>query len=189
MEKEEGVLNNSILKSAWFKYLNNNTEQEITVIELDASGTRPPKPYLGFKFIAGPTPKGSFDNLLLKDRDNNVYELSGLRQYTCNVQGFGVDTQDILQRLHTIIDSPTIVREFKSDGDIAIVNRGSVSDISIKLETGFERRYSLDIIFNTSHSEDIELTTIESIEISGKIKKADQIEKTVGPFTVPSPLP
>lgn len=186
----------TILQS-WFSYCDSNTPANVTVVfaeEVSGSqGPRPQKPFITLKLVSGPTPKGSTDNLRFKNdpgppEENNVtYELSGLRQHSISIQSFGEGSQDNLAKLQTLFDSPIVVQFFKDNGDIAIVNKGTVIDISALIDVGFERRHSLDVIFNTSSNVDVIVGSIEKAEVGGTLKKADGTEIIVDPVEIPEP--
>jgi hypothetical protein len=173
----------STIEAAWYKFVNDNTESEVTVIFADESAPRPNKPYITLKIISGPNAKG-FDDI--RYINNTEFSLSGMRQYSLSIQGFGVDMHDALSKLQTILDSPNVIAQLKEDADIAIVNKGSVSDITVALETSFERRFNMDIIFNTSENLSITLDVIESTKIGGKLIKEDNTENIVDDFLVPN---
>jgi hypothetical protein len=96
----------------------------------------------------------------------------------------GVDALDLIQ---TLMDSPSIRTKFKSDADISIVNRGGITDISALLETGFEVRATLDVVFNKSVNVEIETGAIEGICIDGILDIEDQRQTNVDEFLVIKP--
>lgn len=195
MTRQEQTVDRNTIEQAWFSYCDSNTPAEVTVVfseEVSGSqGPRAPKPFITIKLLSGPTPKGSNDNLRFKDdpgppEENNVtYELSGLRQHSVSLQAFGDGSQDNLAKLQTLFGSPAVVEFFKANGDIAIVSRGTVIDISAVIDVGFERRHSLDVIFNTSSNIDVVVGSIEKAEVGGTLKKADDTEITVDPVEIP----
>lgn len=188
-------MDRNTIEQAWFDYCTLNTPNEFTIIfseEVSGSqGPRPQKPFITLKLLTGPIPRGSFDNLRFKGdngppNENNVaYELSGLRQNSISIQAFGKDSQDTLGLLLTLLDAPQSIADFKASADIAIVSRGEVTDISALIDVGFERRHSLDILFNTSSNVEIVPGSIEKTQVSGKMKKADGTEIIVDPVDIP----
>lgn len=165
---------NTILKS-WFDYCKKVLSEEWTVTfeeeTFNSDGARPPKPYVTLKIISGPRKLALDDNLV--NTSGNKFELVGQRGYTLSIKSYGTDYIDGLEDLSTCLDDPDNWEKLKSDADIAIVDRGDVSDISAKLETGFERRATLDIIFNSSNNKLTNIGPIEGVEVSGSIKNED----------------
>jgi hypothetical protein len=175
------------LLSAWFDFAENNTEDEVTVIYEESSGPRPPRPYVTLKIIAGPSEK-AFDELRPIPADpNKKFDLTGIRQYTVSMKAFGEAAHDILSDLQLCLEAPDSIEFFIRNEDIAVVSRGPVTDISALLETGFETRAVMDVIFNAVVSKVVDPSTIESTEISGTLENADGSDTTVGPFEVPVP--
>ena len=174
------MLHSTILK-AWFDYCTNVLPGEWTVAFAEevsgADGVRPPKPYITLKIISGPRKLTVDDNLRNKESTDEFY-LIGQRGYTLSIKSFGTDYVDGLEKVSTLLEDPVNWEQLKADADISIVDGGSVSDISAKLETGFEKRATLDIIFNSSNNIITSIGPIESVEVSGAIKSEDS-SKTV----------
>jgi len=170
----------STIQKAWYDYLNSVLPEEVTVVfaeELEnEGGPRPQKPYVTLKLISGPR------HLTLDDEirfSGNNAALVGQRAYTLSVQSFGADHIDYLNDISTYLDDPNKFSKLKSDADIAVTNRGAVLDISQQIGTAFERRASLDIIFNSSNNKPIDIEVIENVSISGTLTTQDGKEKTV----------
>ena len=191
----------SVIETSLFDFVDKNTPNEVTVIfaeEVSGSqGPRPKKPFTTIKILSGPTTVSFSDNLRFKSdplgpndpRTENspspVYSLGGIRGYSVSLQAFGVGSQDNLQFLQDIMNSPEVVENFKLAGDIAIVSRGSIIDLSALIDTGYERRHSLDIVFNSASNVDVEAGAIEKAEIEGTLEKTDIDAIDIEPFTVP----
>ncbi len=185
MEERSDPINN-----AWYDWVHDNVSGDIEVVFLqELSGRDAPRPrgqYIGLQVIAGPSTKG-FDELR-KDNTSEKFTTGGERQYTINMQAFRSGSRQVLANLQTLLDSPEESRKLKeSDADIAVVERGGVTDINALLETGFERRHSMDVIFNSSANIDTELGPIEKVQISGTGKDAGDGDKEIGPITVEKP--
>lgn len=174
-------MNHEKILKAWFDYCRNVLTPEWTVTFAEeisnADAVRPPKPYITIKIISGPRKMALDDNVTRKPGTDDYY-LNGMRGYTLSIKSYGTGYFDALEDISTLLGDPDHGEQLKEDADIAIVDRGDVSDISAKLETGFERRATLDIIFNSSNNKLIGVKPIEKVEVKGTIKNEDS-SKTV----------
>lgn len=172
------------LNKAWLDWLSANLPEEFTIVFAEAisgkDGPRPRTPYLTIKIISGPRPRG-FDELRRKNSFGD-FEVGGMRQYTVSLQAFGMGGYDALADLLNKMDDPYASIELKRI--IGIVDRGDVLDISALLETGYERRAALDVIFNSAKNVDSGVKPIEHVRIGGTLKQGNQGDHVVDPFTV-----
>lgn len=171
--KHDKILN------AWYNYCEKVLSSDWTIAFSEAisgaNGERPPKPYVTLKIISGPRKLGLDDELR---QEGDKFYLVGQRAYTLSIKSFGTDFIDGLEDLSTCLDDPDYWEALKEEADIAVTDRGDVSDISAKLETGFEKRATLDIIFNSSNNKITNIGPIESVEVTGSLKNEDD-SKTV----------
>jgi hypothetical protein len=184
------------IENVWFDVVKSVVSRDFKVVfseklfardSLNVNGPRPPKPYITLKLITGPLVKGSFDEIRPVPGKPTRSTLSGERQYTMNLISYGEGGVDALDLIQTLMDSPSIRTKFKSDADISIVNRGGITDISALLETGFEVRATLDVVFNKSVNVEIETGAIEGICIDGILDIEDQRQTNVDEFLVIKP--
>lgn len=162
---------------AWVSYCDSvlnpdpqNKEWTVT-IEEDAIGNgaiRPPKPYVSLKIISGPG-KITIDDDLVFNKDDGQHYRCGQRAYTLSIKSFGVEFMDGLSDIANETENPDLIDQLISDAHISIIRTGTISDISAKLETGFEKRGTLDIEFLSSHNKIANIETIEKVEISGSL--------------------
>lgn len=177
------------LNETWFKVIDRyKPDKDITVVfsEELIGENRPevPKPYITIKIISGPSPIGISENVRQTAKGRT---LSSLRQFTVSLQAFGAGAHDALASLQTRLFGEVIPEKLKKLADIAIVNRGSVLDISALKNVGFERRASLDVIFSVASNEVEDLDFIETAVIGGEILTPDCETKTVEDITVSKP--
>jgi hypothetical protein len=167
------------LIQTWIDYCRQVLPDEWTITrEEETSGRdapRPPKPYLTLKIISGPRQLTMDDELRFNGNStgNRNYNLVGQRAYTISFKAYGEGYVDALHDLSMGTDDPDLNEFLKTTGDIAVTNRGNVSDISGLLETGFERRASLDIIFNSSHNKETGIGLIETVKITGELDERE----------------
>ncbi len=194
------MANRETVLQAWRKYCVQFTSAAIDDKKVifseevtGSSGPRPGKPFITLKLLSGPSPKPSFDNLRFEgDKPAPALDLwssGGQRQGVVSIQAFGLGSEDELASIQNFLDTFDGIQFFKNDGDIAIVSKGTILDISALVEVGFERRHVLDITFNHSSNVTSEAGAIEKTSISGKLKGIDGKEIIVDEFEVEEPTP
>jgi hypothetical protein len=165
----------TILK-AWYDYCRKVLPDEWTVTFAEEvtgkDAPRPQKPYLTLKIISGPGLVTMDDQVI--NCKGDAFSLVGQRKYTISVKAFGSGHIDALNDLSTLLDAPGYWDQLKEDADIAVTNKGEVTDVSGLLETGYERRASLDIFFNSSNNKTIDIGPIESVKVDGSLDSGNK---------------
>ena len=160
---------------AWIDYSKKVLSSDWTITRAEeVTGKDAPRPsgsYITIKTISGPRKLTLDDELRFngKSEGESNYNLVGQRAYTLSIKAFRAGHNDALQDLSTCLDDPDLCAFLKEKADIAITNKGDVIDISGVLETGFEGRSSLDIIFNSSNNKETNVGLIERIVVTGEI--------------------
>lgn len=184
MDETEGPL-----YQAWLAYVIaviNDVGITVTFAN-ELSGQDAPRPtgtYLTLNIISGP---GGFNGIseLRKTpgSDPATFDVCTTEQYTISIQAFRAESRTLLEKIRRLLDSP-IDTEVLKESKIAIVDKGTVTNIAAALSVGFERRHSLDVTFNSTASESTGLGSIGSASISGTIKDGKTGDHDVGPFLV-----
>lgn len=159
---------------AWHDYMKQVLPEEYTLAKSESStgenAVRPPKPYVTYKIISGPT------NTAIKDelrKENGTFALVGQRSYVISLKCYGQDHMDALALIKDRFDDPDYYDILRNCADIAVTNKGTVSDISGKLETGYEKRATLDVSFNSSNTLETKIKSIEHVEVKGEMSNID----------------
>jgi len=181
------------LHDAWrnfiFSAVGNLLESDQLIFS-DESGPRPPKPYITMKIITGPTPNGfdtlSFVGAEALPSENVKFELEGSRQYALSLQSFSSKldpekSHDLMELIVSQLENPMLAQKLREDADIAIKNRGAPADITVGLETTFERRTVLTIDFGSTQAIDINPSAVEKVSVGGTLKTANANEIVVPP--------
>lgn len=168
---------NTPVEQAWFEFVRDNTSTVgLTVLFARERGPRPDKPFVTLNFIAGPDPLFDFDEVR-RNVAREKFEIAGMRKYTVSIQAFGDCAVSILEELQIKLESPNVVSTFRqSDADIAVVGRGSITNVSELMETGYEERASMDVTFNSAKQIDVDVKTIEVVEYEGEIEDGKTLE-------------
>jgi len=164
----------NVILQAWIDYCKAVLAPEITVCIAEESvgqdSPRPPKPYVTLKIIAGPGLITRDDELRFnEDSPEKIHDLVGQRSYTISMKAYGENFNDILNDISTYLDDDDKREILRDAAKIAVTNKGTVVDISGQLPTGFEKRASLDIFFNSSQNKETQVGIIEGVEIAGQL--------------------
>lgn len=176
------------IKAAWYNFIVRNVPEEVTVVFAEElSGRDAPRPkgsYITIEIISGPI-KAGIDELR-KNSTTDKFFICGMRQYTVSLQAFRSGSRSFLDCLQTVLDSPRET-ELLKESNIAIVDPGTVTDISELLDVGFERRHQMDVVFNSVSSKETDIGPIETVRVSGSIKEGANGTHTVEEFEVSKP--
>lgn len=153
------------LKKALYNWV--KTETDVTVIWMDQSEVRPPRPYVGLKLISGPLKLGTDD---LRQDNPGEFSVQGLRQFTLSVNAFGADSLALLSGLQTSTDKPTVIETLAADG-IGIVQAGQIQDLTTGLDNRFESRHQMDVtLYGKDIETDADVGTIEDVELTEQVQ-------------------
>jgi uncharacterized RDD family membrane protein YckC len=82
---------------------------------------------------------------------NNPGDIEGIgdREFTLQVQAYGGDPLTVLENLRTSLQKPTVLDTLRADG-IVFVNWFTINDITDLVDSRFEQRATLDLLFRVS---------------------------------------
>lgn len=115
-----------------------------------------------------------------------IAEMVGDREFTLQVQAYGGDPITVLQNLRTSLQKQTVLDSLRANG-IVFANWFNVNDVTELVDSRFEQRASVDILFRIADIYSDETGIIESIELEEVFKDpANQIvyDET---FIIPAP--
>lgn len=177
-------MDNNVIIQAWIDYCASVLGNDWTITRAEeVTGRDAPRPvgnYLTLKVISGPG-RITIDDELRYDTPRDAFNLVGQRSYTLSIQAFRAGNSDALNLLSSKLGDPDFYDQLKVDADISVTNKGSVTDISAQLETGFESRSAIDIFFNSSNNIETGIGTLEKVEISGELENPDGTKIAVEP--------
>lgn len=137
-------------------------ESGITTIWDKPDQPRPKLPYITLNIISGPNKIGT-DEIKYEE---NKFKINGRRFFTLSIQAFGERALETMSNLQSSIEKPTVREKLRSAG-LAIWNEPNVLDLTTLLETDFEQRSSMDVMFGiTRQIIDEELTYIETTDVA-----------------------
>lgn len=90
--------------------------------------------------------------------------LLGDREFTLQIQCYGGDPITILENMRTSLQKQTVLDTLRTDG-IVFVNHFPITDITALLDTEFEARASMDVLFRIAQTDTDISGNIETVEI------------------------
>ena len=155
------------IMQGWISVLKNIFPLEYTIVRSDAlvgSGAiKPDGKFITLKLITGPGEQTNDEVYFFPD-DENFMRMRTAKNFTMSLNFYREDSFDNINLFKIRLYDPVIVDFLKENGKISVTSRGDVVDLSDMLETGFDRRYQMDIGFAVG---------MEYVTTIGRIEKAD----------------
>lgn len=105
------------------------------------------------------------------DSPGNV-QLVGNREFTLQIQGYGGDPMSVLETLRYSLQKPTVLDTLRANG-IVFVNYFPINDITQLVDSRFEKRAQMDILFRIAQSYSDTIGSIDTVEIQEIYEEAD----------------
>jgi len=159
---------------------------DVTCIWEKPDKPRPKLPYIALHVLT-PKIKSGQDDVIQKT--NDTYTVSGQRSMVVSVTSHYADQEDeeainVISNLEASLENP-IALEVLRAGGLAYWSNTQVQDISTALETGFENRITFDVTFGLVSSIDEDVGRIESTQVDGQIKDAEDNTVVEPSITIP----
>lgn len=147
----------------WFK-----DATGLTVIWDDQSGIRPEKPYGTLRVISGPAKVAGHDEQRVRQSDNKI-EVSGIRVFTVSCNIYGANALSLMSQADAWLGHLVTLEAFRAAG-LAVVRNERIQNLTRLMDTGFESRAQMDVVFSTA--------SVLVDDITGII---ETVETTAGP--------
>ena len=138
------------IMTGWISVLKNIFPLDYTIIRSDAlvgSGAiKPNGKFITLKLIAGPNDQTNDEMYFFPDNENFM-RMRTAKNFTMSFNFYREDALDSINLFRLRLFDPEIVDLLKENGKISVSSRGGVVDLSNMLETGYDRRYQIDIGF------------------------------------------
>ena len=179
------------LKVAIFDWLNQavnagvaeGADNTTPILRAEDDSVRPQEGvlFIEYKFLTGLVKVGNIDEKFSKDGDPTKFILRGQRNITVSVTCFGTNAAGCMAQIQQSLSSPVECSILRSAG-LSVRDDSAIADSSVFLETRFEERAVLDVIFGFTLESEIEPGLIESVEVTSKLPagKKQTIVKNVG---------
>ena len=160
------------LKDAIHTWLKKQIGDELSsakaVIWAEENGPRPKRPYATLKLVTPSQKPAGRDNLRseVDTHGNTTFVVNGPRRMFVDVNVFGVGAVELLTMARDSLDDPTVVDYFSANG-LQVEQEGQVSNETELLESEFQERARMSMIFGYTFEKQVALKTIASLEING----------------------
>ncbi len=155
-----------------------------TVVFNDQASPRPDKPYISMKIISNVDigqglARGSIDS-------NGDASFVGTKEFTLSIQHYGVDSMNTLSTLKDSLDDDAELQTLR-DNNLIFVEQLLFTDITALLETEWEERAQLDLLFRATSTSNHQVGIIERAMLKGTYKNADGSVAVTNNFIVTDP--
>ena len=135
-------------------------------IWLNQNAPQPAAPYVTLNIISGPTKVGINDSQIFNN-DTMLYEITGVRLFSLDVNVYGRDSLQIATDLSLSIENPDVQAFFRQANITPYGSTPSVRDISQLLDTIIESRHMFELVFMAAYLMTTSTTYIETVEAQG----------------------
>lgn len=118
--------------------------------------------------------------------DTGVTEMVGDREFTLQVQAYGGDPMTVLQNLRTSLQKQTVLDSLRVNG-IVFVNWNPINDITELVDSRFEQRASMDVLFRIADVSTDNLGVIDTVVLEEVFQNAAGDIVYDETFTIPPP--
>jgi len=184
-------LNHRDLEDAIWGWADKNTPADVTVIWSRANSFRPGagpcppgEPYVTLQFTAISQKTGQ-DTWLEEDDTTKI--IGGQRTATVSSVAYGPSEKtqalgrpsaaQIIMQMRDGLDHPEVWASMRKAG-LSVHNEPVVQDVSSLLETGFQDRSNMDLVFGFAHNQVVETGAIERVQGESEFEGADTISET-----------
>lgn len=158
-------------------------EGTIPILRAEGDSVRPEEGqgFVDYKFLTGLVKAGMADELLPVEGNPDQSILRGQRNFTVSVTAYGPKAAECIAQIQQSLSSP-IECDILRAGGLAVREDNNVSDASVLLETSFEERVVLDVIFGIALEGIVDPGRIEIVEVTSKLPggKKSTIDKNTG---------
>jgi hypothetical protein len=142
------------------------------VIWANQNGPRPLPPFATINPRVAIRRLGVYDEERLDPDAPGQIDRVGQRKLTISCNAYGPGAIDLLERAQEALDTNAARAAFASAG-LAVSDRGEVRDLTKLLETQYEERAQLDVVFALATASSEDAGYIESAEITATLLNPD----------------
>lgn len=95
---------------------------------------------------------------------NGMVDMVGDREFTLQIQTYGGDCITRLENLRSSLQMQTVLDTLRANG-IVFVNHFSISDVTELLDSRFEKRAAMDVLFRIGQDYTDNLGLIQTVEV------------------------
>lgn len=164
------TLNFSTVKNSLYNWAVANVPSGMSAVWYFPNAPRPTVDYITLQISS--LVQIGWDYIPQPVDDAGNVEGVGDREFTLHVQAYGGDPFTVLENLRTSLQKPTVLDSLRANGIVA-VNWFPIQDITDLVDSRFEQRASMDILFRIAQEWIDTLGTIAQVEIEETILNVD----------------
>jgi hypothetical protein len=112
---------------------------------------------IGWDWVQGPT------------SDSGISNQVGDREFTVQIQAYGNDPLTVLNNLRTSLQKQSVLDTLRANG-IVLANWFPINDVTELVDTRFEQRGSMDVLFRIADQYTDDPGVIDTVEVEETIK-------------------
>lgn len=132
-----------------------------SVIFLNENAPRPAQPYVTL-FLSSLTQIG--EDYTPESDVNGLVDMVGDREFTLQIQTYGGDCITRLENLRSSLQMQTVLDTLRANG-IVFVNHFAISDVTELLDSRFEKRAAMDVLFRIGQNYTDNLGLIQTVQV------------------------
>lgn len=132
-----------------------------SVIFLNENAPRPAQPYMTL-FLSSLNQIG--EDYTPESDVNGLVDMVGDREFTLQIQTYGGDCITRLENLRSSLQMQTVLDTLRANG-IVFVNHFGINDLTELLDSRFEKRGAMDVLFRIGQNYTDNLGLVETIEV------------------------
>jgi len=156
------VLNFNSIKVSLYDWATQNIPSGMPAIYLFNNAPRPTVDYITL-YITSCVQVG-WDYVQDPLDDTGIAEQVGDREFTLQIQAYGGDPFTVLNNLRTSLQKQTVLDNLRASG-IVFCNWFPINDVTELIDSRFEQRGSLDIVFRMADVYTDEIGVINTVEV------------------------
>jgi len=117
------------------------------VIFFYPNAPRPQLPYTSIQTLSIGAVIDDWDEFNDIDNESNVY---GMREIIFSVNAYGINADSEILRLQGKLQTQSVREVLRDKIGISIMSVGAPRDLSTLIDSGYEKRFSMDIVFNVN---------------------------------------
>ena len=178
------TINFATVRNSLYTWATANVPSTMPVIYLYNNSPRPTVDYVTL-YIASVVQIGR--DWIQGPLDNTGSSIDvGDREFTLNLQAYGGDPLTVLENLRSSLQNPSVLDSLKTNG-IAYVNWFPITDTTTLIDSRFEQRASLDLLFRIAQNQTINVGNINTVNVEETILNPTGTTNYHETYTIPPP--
>lgn len=149
---------------AIYDWLRMVVDSSVAIIEGQQNAPRPEGTYL--EYLTGDIIRQGTGDEMRFEQGDDKFVVHGQRRLPVTVEAIGPDAFSLISDVQNSLGRPT-VRQFLRDKGLSVQDEGNVTDVTKFLETEFEQRAQLQVIFGYKTLTDEDPGRIEKVGYTG----------------------